>query len=147
VTLAWDASPDTNAVGYVLYYGTASGAYDFRLDVATNKTVTVANLTEGQTYFFVVTAYDSEGMESEPSNEVTFVVPGILLLTLGPISGLAVLRFPASVNLSCELQASSDLRTWQLLTRTTSLVNGWVEVFDLAIPPPPVRFYRLQFVR
>jgi uncharacterized repeat protein (TIGR01451 family) len=76
VSLAWDPSPDTNVVGYAVYYGSASGAYDSRLDVGTNTLATVAGLLKGLTYFFVVTAYDADGLESEPSNEVSFDVPG-----------------------------------------------------------------------
>lgn len=82
VSLAWDASPDTNVVGYAVYYGTASGAYDSRLDVGTNTSATVTGLARGLTYFFVATAYDADGLESDPSNEVSFDVPGVADLAI-----------------------------------------------------------------
>src|SRR5436190_12505127 len=75
VSLAWDSSPDTNIVGYAVYFRNSSGAYDSRLDVGTNISTTVTGLAGGLTYFFIATAYDAAGLESEPSNEVTFDVP------------------------------------------------------------------------
>lgn len=36
----------------------------------------VSNLVDGFTYFFVITAYDSNALESPPSNEIAFATPG-----------------------------------------------------------------------
>src|SRR5882672_12401480 len=77
VSLAWDKSPDTNVVGYAVYYGNSSGAYDSRLEVGTNTVATVT-VPGGLTYFFVATSYDADGLESEPSNEVNYSVPGVV---------------------------------------------------------------------
>lgn len=73
--LHWGSSPDTNVVGYVLYFGTASGAYTSRIDVGPKLTCTASNLTEGVCYYFVATSYYGNRLESLPSNEVSFVVP------------------------------------------------------------------------
>ncbi len=70
VTLAWDA--ESGVAGYRLHYGTSSGSYTQSSDVGTNTTATVSNLTAGQTYYFVVTAYNSAGLESQPSDQVSF---------------------------------------------------------------------------
>jgi hypothetical protein len=80
VTLAWDAnaatsSSDTNTVGYKLYTGPSSGNYTQQLDVGNATTTTLSNFASGSTYFCVVTAYDAAGVESQPSNEVSFVAP------------------------------------------------------------------------
>ncbi|MBI3851827.1 MAG: fibronectin type III domain-containing protein [Verrucomicrobia bacterium] len=75
VTLEWGPSPDPYVAGYALYYGTASGNYSQRLDVGNQTTATVTNLTPGERYYFVVTAYNILGLESEPSNEVAYDVP------------------------------------------------------------------------
>jgi hypothetical protein len=75
VTLAWDANSETNLAGYKLHYGSASGQFPTVVDVGNVLTATVSNLVEG-TYFFVATAYDTEGLESDPSNEVSYSVPG-----------------------------------------------------------------------
>jgi fibronectin type 3 domain-containing protein len=71
-TLSWDASePDLK--GYKIYLATASGEYGAPIATVpidiTNYTVT--GLETGTTYFFVVTAYDSNGTESSFSNEVS----------------------------------------------------------------------------
>jgi hypothetical protein len=95
VTLAWDANTETDLKGYRIYYCAGSSGdgilanYDGKsayegdspiemlLDEDENpdsNTVqfTITDLLDGQTYFFVVTAYDSEAPtnESGPSNEV-----------------------------------------------------------------------------
>jgi hypothetical protein len=72
VPLAWNPSPSATADGYRLYYGAQSRTYTAGLDVGPVTTYTVAGLTSGQIYYFVVTAYDStDGSESAVSNEVS----------------------------------------------------------------------------
>ena len=70
-TLAWDPSPDPTVVGYRVHYGNSSGNLPQTIDVGNATTATVSNLTAGQ-YFFVVTSYNSLGLESTPSTVVTF---------------------------------------------------------------------------
>jgi hypothetical protein len=72
VSLAWDPNTDADVSGYHLYYGTASGNYAESVDVGRRTNARVPNLQEGETYYFVVKAYNSEGVESLPSNEATF---------------------------------------------------------------------------
>ena len=71
VTLAWDPSPDPTVVGYRVYYGSSSRSYTQSIDAGSATTATVSNLTAGE-YFFVVTAYNSDGVESAPSTVLTF---------------------------------------------------------------------------
>ncbi|MDQ2693988.1 MAG: fibronectin type III domain-containing protein [Pseudomonadota bacterium] len=71
-TLAWGASPDAAVDGYNLHYGLAPGAYDRTVDVGANTSSTISGLVGGQTYFFVVTAYDRDtNRESAFSNEIS----------------------------------------------------------------------------
>jgi hypothetical protein len=70
VTLAWDASPDTNVVGYSIYYGLQYGNYPYRIDAGTNLALTVANLPDG-TFYFSATSRDSQGVESDFANVVS----------------------------------------------------------------------------
>jgi hypothetical protein len=51
------------------------GRYTTFVDVGTNTQSTLTNLTPGETYYFVATAYASDGQESLPSNEVSYTVP------------------------------------------------------------------------
>lgn len=71
VTLAWDANTDPDLAGYMLYYGFATRAYDYVVDVGDQTTFTLSGLEDGHTYYFALTAYNTEDLESDFSNEVT----------------------------------------------------------------------------
>ena len=71
ITLEWDAVSHPLLEGYVVHYGTYSGDYDVSLDVGNWTSCTIADLEEGETYYFAVTAYSAEGEESDFSNEVS----------------------------------------------------------------------------
>ena len=49
--------------------------YNVFVDAGTNTTYIFTNLIPGKTYYFVATAYDTNGIESLPSNEVSYTVP------------------------------------------------------------------------
>ena len=77
-TLSWlaptertDGSPLTNLTGYKIFYGRMSSIYDYQIDINNSATLiyVVENLASG-VWYFVLTAYDSDGMESDRSNEV-----------------------------------------------------------------------------
>lgn len=72
-SLAWLPSPTPDIAGYAVYYGTTSGAYDFRLDVGSQTNATISGLPGGTTFFFAVCAYNQLGVESELSNEIAFL--------------------------------------------------------------------------
>lgn len=78
VTLSWtpptarvDGSPLTNLAGYKIFYGRMSGVYDYHIDIDNPgvSTYVVEELVSGQ-WFFSLAAYDSDGLESDRSNEV-----------------------------------------------------------------------------
>ena len=69
VTLDWEASSGDIA-GYNVHQGTSSKDYDVTLDVGNWTSVAIADLEDGEAYYFSVTAYDLEGNESGYSNEV-----------------------------------------------------------------------------
>lgn len=75
VTLAWDANPEPDVTGYVLRYGRSSGNYNQTLDAGNATTNTVPELISGTTYYFVVAAYNADGLEGDNSNEVVYLVP------------------------------------------------------------------------
>jgi hypothetical protein len=75
VTLAWDPVVDLDLAGYKLYYGTSRRSYDQIVDVRNFTTNTVDTLQEGTTYFFAVVAYNTVGLESDYSNEVSYTPP------------------------------------------------------------------------
>ena len=75
--LSWDApstnedgTPLTDLAGFKIYYGTSSGNYTQNIDVGNVTTYTVASLTDGLAYYFVVTAYNTLKNESRYSVEI-----------------------------------------------------------------------------
>src|SRR5215813_10282600 len=72
VTLAWDPSSGPSLAGYRVHDGAATRTYTQTLDVGNVTTATISNLQAGVTYYFAVTAYNTAGVESAYSNEVSF---------------------------------------------------------------------------
>lgn len=81
VTLAWNASSNTAAVTYNVYYGGTSQTYTNMISFGNVTNATVSGLVPGSTYYFSVTAVDALGMESPFSNETSYSVP----LNLAPV--------------------------------------------------------------
>jgi hypothetical protein len=82
VTLSWapptqrtDASPLGDLAGYRISYGRMSGIYDYEIDISNPGIVNyvVDELVPGD-WYFVLTAYDSTGLASPPSNELQFTL-------------------------------------------------------------------------
>jgi PKD repeat protein len=87
VALSWDANPQPEVAGYMVYYGELSGAYTNKVDVGqvTNRTIT--GLLEGKTYFYAVTCYDAGRVESAFSNETSSTIPSVTP-TPAPVASL-----------------------------------------------------------
>ena len=68
ITLKWDRNPEPNIAGYNVYYGIISGEYVRMKSVA--NTTAIIGLKGSRTYYFAVTAYNTNGVESELSEEV-----------------------------------------------------------------------------
>src|SRR5689334_20828953 len=89
VTATWNPNPESDIAGYRLLYGTQSGNYTTTIDVG-NVTTYVATVVGGKTYFFVVQAYDTSGLTSPNSTEVSVTVPpgpAPILTSLNPAVG------------------------------------------------------------
>nr|WP_233143926.1 alpha-amylase family glycosyl hydrolase [Lottiidibacillus patelloidae] len=70
VTLTWEG----NAAEYAIYQSNIQGALYTKIGTTTEKTYTVNDLENGRTYFYAVTAIDSNGNESVKT-ETDAVVP------------------------------------------------------------------------
>jgi len=82
VTFEWDANTETDLAGYRIYQSTVSGIYTYG-PTSPNLIVTIPAGTEEATveigdgtYFWVATAFDTEGLESGSSNEITATLNG-----------------------------------------------------------------------
>jgi fibronectin type 3 domain-containing protein len=70
VILTWEANSEPDLSHYIVYWGNSSGNYpenSGNIGLVTEYSVTIPD--EGQ-YFFVVTAVNEAGLESDFSNEV-----------------------------------------------------------------------------
>ena len=83
VTLAWDANPEANITGYKLKYGFASKVYSVVIPTGKVTEITIPNMVEGTQYFFAVSAFNNEGLESLDSDEISYVIPINNIVRLG----------------------------------------------------------------
>jgi fibronectin type 3 domain-containing protein len=77
VALSWTAS-SSGVSGYNVYRGTtANGPYPTKLNgsLVTAVGYSDSTVTDGTTYYYVVTAVDSSNVESVDSNQATAIVP------------------------------------------------------------------------
>jgi len=82
VTFRWDANTEPDLAGYRLYQTTSEGVYTYgegnqvAVISAGVETVTLETVPDG-TFFWVLTAYDLQGNESGPSNEVSATLDSV----------------------------------------------------------------------
>jgi hypothetical protein len=73
-TLSWTPSGGPDVATYRVYVGRSSNLYDTSIDVGNQLTWTLTGLGSGA-YYFAVTAYNTAGIESVFSNEVSKAFP------------------------------------------------------------------------
>lgn len=136
-SLSWDANTEADLAGYKVYYGTSSRSYGTPIDVNNQTTFTVTGLSEGQTYYFAVTAYNNTNVESAFSAEVskTFsdtVSPILSSIAAGSITGTgAVITWTTNEAATAQVEygtttaygSSSALRS-TLLTSHSRTLSG-----------------------
>jgi hypothetical protein len=105
VTLTWNASPSASIAGYRIYYGTGSRAYGFVTNAGLALTQTVVLPNPGR-WFFAVTAYDTNGLESVYSNEVEWEAK----------PGAPALHGEAFVRLAPVIERSTNQVDWSSVT-------------------------------
>ena len=74
ITLQWDANTEPDLDHYVIYWGTKYDApygYNSGNIDKSQTTHTVTGLSDDKTYYFVARAFDTEGLKSGPSNQVS----------------------------------------------------------------------------
>ncbi len=145
VELAWDANTESDLAGYYVYYKTgSSGApYDGTgvnegdspiqvplgdLTDQDNPNYTITGLSDTETYFFVVTAYNTEGHESAYSNEVSYQSP-----SASPLSSLSISGDDSvNENSSASYTATATFSDGSTLTVTGS-ADWSIESFSASI--------------
>jgi hypothetical protein len=75
ITLQWTPNSEPNLAGYRVFYREESQSYNY-LDPyweTFDPICTICDLDETKTYYFVVRAFDTHGLESANSNEVLLI--------------------------------------------------------------------------
>lgn len=112
VNVAWDPSPDSNAVAaYRIHYGPGSSNYTAYVQVpAPQLTATISNLQPGAVYYLAASAVGTNQLESGFSNEINYSVPAT--------------NAPPAPPASLGIQEIPTMRVW-IEGQTT---NGWEPV-------------------
>ena len=108
VTAAWDRNTDAETAGYLVYYGTSAGNYQWSYD-AGNQVSAALTLTPGSAYYVAVRAYNTSAQVGPPSNEAT-----IDLATAAPTAAITATM----------QDATTALVTWQATNAVTATING-----------------------
>jgi hypothetical protein len=143
VALAWSPSTAGNVAGYMIHYGNSPANYNKAVDAGLSTVVSVAGLTEGETNYFQVAAYDTNHVESPPSNLAVYYVPGVM--TVHPRTEArqaATVNFPVAPGHTYKVQATTDFKNWETVWQTTATANTWVQFEDPAAANLTMRFYR-----
>ena len=131
-TLMWDPNPESNIAGYRVYYGEAS-ASPAVIDVGNATSRQFSNLEAGRSYFFYVTAYNTEGQESGPSETLNYTKasggnqPPTVQLT-SPSDG-ATFAAPATITINAN---ATDVDG--MVTRVNFYSNGTPIGYDTTSP-------------
>jgi hypothetical protein len=144
VKLNWDQNTN-NAAGYFVYQGLESKIYTSRIDASQTNSFTVSNVPLFKTNFFVVSAYNLAGLESDFSNEV---ITNITLLTNKTmrITGIPPqIRFFAYPSLDNILEATTNFTDWVAVS--TTRVSSPIEVLYVASDYTNygARFFRVNY--
>lgn len=132
VLVTWVPNPNTNIVGYKVYYGTASQVYTTNFAAGNVTNTSISGLASG-TYYFAATSYDAASDESAYSAEASCAVTN-QPPTLNPVANLSLAENagPQTVNLT----GISSGDTNNLQTITVTVVSS-----DPTIIPTPVVNY------
>ena len=169
VTLAWNANAEENLAGYRVRYGLTTGSHTEVVDVGKETTVTLSGLTATTAYYVVVTAYNTAGLESLPSDEISFsplATPTEETFVAEPLAAPApedpALRASAATigqwsagsggafsfvitanpGQTLAVYASPDMLNWELLG-TTPNPTGRLQVTDHAAAAVVGRYYQV----
>lgn len=119
LTVEWDDDNLTGTVTWNVYYKSAAGTYEKAVSGLLVKEFTLIEAAPGLSTFYV-TAVSVDGVESDPSNVFSVMVPK------APYNG----KYRRHV----ALQYSGDMHTWET-----------VATYD--VPDLDRAFYRIEFVQ
>ena len=148
--LEWESLPDPSISGYNLYRGTKSRAYDEVVDVGTQTRVDLTGLEAGTTYFFSITAYNADRIESDFSDEVRFtpsadtVTSRTLPCVVIPSESSVTIQFVGQRGQHYQILASQDLLTWEAVYSVQPETNQVIRFQRKKTQFKPMEFFRVM---
>jgi hypothetical protein len=134
IVLEWTPSSDTDVVGYRVYSGTASRNYGSPVAVGNTNRTTISGLADGVTYYFAATSIDSEGDESDFSNEAIIVAPSAaggvsFSVSTGYVTRSAAATLAALPGSAGGVSFSvSGVASYQYVVQSSTNLINWVSV-------------------
>lgn len=119
LSLAWDASPSSEVVGYRVRYGTRSGDYPHMIDVGNSTRAEIPNMVNGTTYYFSIVGYTAAGSESPATEELVHTVNTSVLVN---ISSRAFVRTGDDVMIAGFIVSGSTTKTFVVRALGPSLL-------------------------
>lgn len=129
VRVQWDPNTETDLAGYYVHVGQASGVYANTLNVGnTTLSPVIALPLPSTTYYFAVSAYNTSGLRSVLSNEVSMTTPPSPV----PVTCTFSLSGPPTIGAgggtgALSVQASDPSCAW-----TLSSMQPWLSVVPVS---------------
>ena len=133
VSLAWNASPDSDVVSYALYYKEAASPNPTKLNLGNTTAGSIAGLAAGKTYTIYATAIDSGGLESPASGVVVCSTPAVTPPVPTPPAG--TVSFYRAINVN-GLPVIIDGNSWDGQKAPNYVCSGTYFV-DAGVPFEP----------
>lgn len=120
--LSWNANTESDLAGYKIYYGASPrtstcppGGYSSNISVGNVTSYALSGLTDGSTYYFSITAYDTSNNESCFSGEVSKFI-----------------SVPTSVNIYLEAESATLTSPMQILNSSSASGGAYISVPNAA---------------
>jgi hypothetical protein len=121
VKLTWTANSGSKIAGYKIYSGTSSRNYSRTVTVGPAATsVTISGLTEGATYYFAATDFDSAGDQSAYSDEFVYVAGAATLASSVQVANQFSFNVAGITGRKYIVQASTNLLAWSSIKTNTA---------------------------
>jgi predicted alpha-1,2-mannosidase len=139
VSLSWISS--AGAMSYNVKYSTTNGGSYLTITNTTGTSYLHAGLTNGGTYYYVVSAVNAVD-ESDNSSQVSVTIPTVLQAGQTSINGQFTLKFQGMDGVSYTIETSTNLANWTPLF--TSLLTNDQFIFTDTNATNPAQFYRVK---
>jgi hypothetical protein len=140
VTLAWDPNPESDIAGYIISYGMSSRQYTTSIDVGNTTTWVLSQPDPTKVYFLAVQAYNTAGLQSPYSNEVS-TAPVIQPLTATSLTSNAPAQPCVGTAITFAATATGGVapyayKWWVFDGSTSTIGQNWSTSSTFAWTPP-----------